>query len=191
MFEPSHGFAPAGEGIGRFAPDLRFAAGRPPVATEVEDPVARARAEGHAAGRAEALAEAAAQALRDDAARAAIEEAFARLDGVQEEILRRRLHETVAALCEATLAPLALDKDALARRAARAADMLSRADDERTLRMHPEDVALVGAHLPADLPVVPDASLERGTVIVETPGGGVEDGPGTWRRAVAEALERC
>jgi flagellar assembly protein FliH len=193
MFEPSAGFASAGLMRGRFAPDQRFAAGRDldPGGGEAVDPVELARAEGHAAGRAEAQAEAAELAQRNSAAFGAIEEAFARLDAAQEEVLRRRLHETVAALCEATLAPLALDAEALARRAAKAADMLSRADDDRILRMHPDDIVLVGTRLPADLPLIHDATLERGTVVVETPGGGVEDGPGTWRRAVAEALERC
>lgn len=193
MFEASSGFASAGLMRGRFAPDQRFLAGRTPdpVGSDAVDPVDQARAEGYAAGRAEALAEARELAARDAAACGSIEEAFARLDAAQEEVLRRRLHETVAALCEATLAPLALDHEALARRATQAVDMLSRVDDDRTLRMHPDDIVLVGTRLPADLPVVQDATLERGTIVVETPGGGVEDGPGTWRRAVAEALDRC
>lgn len=193
MFEGAPGFVAAGRTAGGFAPDARFGASRAalPPAVPAVDPVALARAEGHAAGRAEAEAEADERAVRDAAASQAIEEAFARIGAAQEEVLRRRLSETVAALCEATLAPLALDRDALARRAARAAEMLARADDERSLRMHPDDIVLVGTRLPPDLPVIQDPALERGTVIVETPAGGVEDGPGTWRRAITEAFARC
>ena len=105
--------------------------------------------------------------------------------------LRQRLIATVSALCEAALAPLAIDPDTLADRAARAAAMLARADDERVLRLHPDDIKLVGKRLPEGLDVLPDPALERGALRVETQNGGVEDGPAHWRAAIAEALASC
>lgn len=175
---------------GGFVSDPRFSPAPPPP-PEPDDPVAEAWRDGFAAGQAEAEAAAALRAETDAAARARLDLSFARLDAEQTEALRDRLIETVAALCEASLAPLALDPEALAHRATTAAAMLARADDERVLRLHPDDLALVAARLPADLAVEPDATLERGTLRVDGAQGGVEDGPAHWRRAIAEALARC
>jgi len=72
--------------------------------------------------------------------------------------------------------------------------MFSRADDERLIRLHPEDLALIKPQLPKDWHFFPDPALERGAIRVEArqggvEGGGVEDGPAQWRRAIAEALD--
>ncbi|MCZ8326094.1 MAG: FliH/SctL family protein [Sphingomonadaceae bacterium] len=179
-------------GAGGFASDPRFSGQAiVPPAPPPEDPVALAWADGHAAGYAEAQAEAALRREADDQARARIELALARLDAEQGEVLRQRLVDTVTALCEAALLPLALDPAALAQRATRAAAMLARADDAAVLRLHPDDLALIEARLPAGLPVEPDPTLERGALRLEGSAGGVEDGPAQWRRAVAEALGPC
>ena len=69
--------------------------------------------------------------------------------------------------------------------------MLARADDDRVIRLHPDDMALVAPRLAPDWGVEPDPALERGSLRVETASGGVEDGPATWRRAIAEALHQC
>lgn len=175
-----------------FAPDRRFAKrATPPPPIAVADPVATAWAEGYAEGSATAEAQALALAESHAAALGRIDLAFARLDTEQEEALRQRLQETVTALCEAAIAPLALDPEALARRVARAAAMLARADDQRLLRLHPLDLALVAARLPEGLAVEPDPALERGGLRMETQSGGIEDGPGRWHRAITEALAQC
>lgn len=190
-----------------FTPDARFTALNLPAYVEphdlpidieadeepyeVADPVAEAFAQGHEAGFAEARAQADLRAAEDVEARAALELSFARLDAELEEDLRRRLRDTVAALCEAAIAPMALDQDMLVRRVGAAVAMLSRAEDERVIRLHPEDIAFVSDRLKADWHVQPDPQLERGTIRVETQTGGVEDGPASWRRAIAEALQQC
>lgn len=175
-----------------FAADPRFAnIAAPAVAAESGNPLTRAWNEGHAAGRAELAAELEAKAELDAGACAKLEIACAQLDAAQQELLRRRLAETVAALCEASLAPLALDPDLLAQRAGRAAAMLARADDAKVLRLHPQDIALVGSRLPDCWTIVPDPALERGALRFETGDGGIEDGPGQWRRAILEALGEC
>jgi flagellar assembly protein FliH len=158
---------------------------------EPEDPLAIAFAEGYATGAADARAqaEAAAQALA--AAHEALGLSFARLEGQLEDELRLRLRDTVAALCEAAIAPIALDEEALMRRIERAVSMLSRADDDRVIRLHPDDLELVSPRLRAEWQVQPDPALERGALRVETSTGGVEDGPSQWRRAIAEALHQC
>ena len=176
-----------------FAPDPRFVVRRVPAAAALvpDDPLARARAEGYATGCAETQQAADDVAVELAAGRIRIELALARLDAEQTEQLRQKLFAAIEALCEASLAPLRLDPDALAARVERAAAMLARADDERILRLHPADLALLAAQLPDGLPVLADPALERGALRVETSNGGVEDGPEQWRRAIAKALGGC
>lgn len=188
-------FAPAGRsGSGGFSRDPRFATGfavPAAPAPEVEDPIATAFAEGFAAGSNEAMdaAEEAARAAAE--ARGKIEFSFAKLDADLAENLRHKLLETVTALCESVLHPLALDADALARRVETAVAMFVRADDERIIRLHPDDLDLVLGKLPADWQFQPDPALARGALRVETSNGGVEDGPAQWREAITEALRLC
>lgn len=183
LFGPSTGF--------RIDPRFGFAEVLADNEDSQDDPVAIARAEGYAQGLADAGSEAVARAEADDAAREALALSFVRLDREHEEDLRTRLRDTVIALCEATLAPAAIDPEALSARVTRAAALLARADDERVIRLHPEDVALVAPRLAADWNIVPDPALERGAVRVEAANGGIEDGPAQWRRALAEALAQC
>lgn len=187
----------------RFTPDVRYGA-LPPPEPEVEpepepqmevepasDPVADAFNDGFLAGYQQAMAEAEQQAAADHAAREGLGLSFGRLDATLEEELRLRLRDTVAALCEASIAPLALDPAALARRIERAVSMLARADDERIVHLHPDDIKLVSKRLSKEWEVQPDSKLERGTIRIESANGGVEDGPATWRLAISEALHQC
>lgn len=189
-------FALAGGGGGGFSRDPRFASGSaaavpaPPV-VEVEDPIATAFAQGFAAGSNEAMEAAEQAAYAAAEAREKLDFSFAKLDADLAEQLRHKLLETVTALCESVLHPLALDADALSRRVETAVSMFTRADDERVIRLHPDDLALVLGKLPADWQFIPDAALERGALRVETSSGGVEDGPSQWREAITEALRLC
>lgn len=155
------------------------------------DLVGEAFAQGYTKGYEDARAEAEAIALEDSEAAEGLALAFTRLDAALEEQLRQRLRDTVAALCEAAITPLTLDEDLLIRRVTAAAAMLARADDDRVIRVHPQDLALIAPRMRAEWDVQPDASLERGAIRVEGVNGGVEDGPATWRRAIAEALHQC
>ena len=182
-----------------FLADARFGALAPPEppSKPIEegpaptDPVDEAFAQGFAAGYEQALEEARARAEAEAAAREGLALALTRLDAVQEEELRMRLRETVAALCESAVAPLAIDLDALLRRIEAAVAMLSRADDDRLIRLHPEDIRLISQRMSAEWTIEPDPAMERGTIRIETANGGVEDGPATWRLAIAEALQHC
>lgn len=182
-----------------FREDARFGAAPheprpapPPEPVEApQDPVELAFADGFTAGVDATMADAAARIEADVAAREALGLSLARLDGGLAEELRQRFIDTVMALCEATLVPFALDMDALAARVTRAVAMLSRADDERVIRLNPEDLKLVAGKLDQQWTVSPDPSLARGELRVETANGGVEDGPAQWRRALAEAFESC
>lgn len=158
---------------------------------ESHDPVDAAWREGYAAGHAEAHAQAQQRIAEDDSAREKLALALQRLDGELEEELRLRLRDTVTALCESAIAPLALDEDLLVTRIEKAVSMLARADDERIIRLHPDDLKLVSPRLASEWVVQPDPALERGALRLECATGGIEDGPANWRRSIAEALHRC
>lgn len=184
---------------GGFSRDARFAplfpqpaSGREQSAAPPErDPVAEAYERGFAEGRAEAEARAGEREAEREARRAAIELAFARFDAASADALRERLRQTVLALCEEAVLPVALDPAGLAARIEQAAAMLQRAQDERRVLLNPQDIALVEGRIPAGLTLVPNPSVERGALRIETEDGGVEDGPAQWRRILAEAFGEC
>lgn len=168
----------------------------PPVAPPPRAPdlVEEARQQGYDRGHLDGRAEAEQEALQREAVRARFAFGFEKVDAQCAEQLRQRLMDTIVALCEATLAPMALDKDALARRVERAVAMFARADDERVIRLNREDMEALRDKLPAEWHFSVDDTLEPGALRVESTsrgvdGGGVEDGPREWRRAIAEALD--
>jgi flagellar assembly protein FliH len=156
-----------------------------------EDPAVTAYAEGFAAGVAKAQLEGTERERIETASRDALALSIARLDRDMQEELRQRLRDTVAALCEAAIAPLALDEAALEARIERAVSMLARIDDERVIRLHPDDLTLVAPRLSGGWEVQPDPALTRGAIRIEARNGGVEDGPEQWRQAIEEVLSRC
>ena len=172
----------------RFLPQAERSAIPPePAIDPVEAAFARGYREGVETG---AAAERAAAAVLD-AARHRIETALARMDGDETERLAARLRDTVLALCDSVLTEAAIDPGRLAARAAAAAAMFARAQDERVIRLHPEDLTAVHGRLPETWHCEPDSALERGAVRVDTAGGGVEDGPAQWHAALTEALRGC
>ena len=174
-----------------FMPDLRTAGDDAMALAGTGEPIGDAFDAGYAAGRDEALALAAERAQIEATAREALSLSFVRLDRALTDQLRERLRDTVAALCETAIAPLMLDGEALARRIERAVQMLTRADDDRTIRLNPDDIALIAPRMIAEWRIEPDSTLVRGAIRVETANGGVEDGPLQWRQAIAEALDLC
>jgi flagellar assembly protein FliH len=178
---------------GAFTPDARYAKPQDPAdeAVQTEDAVEKAYRVGYEDGQALARADFDAQLMAERAGRATIELAFARFDSDSARLLRDRMLATVHALCEEAVLPLALDAEGLARRVEAAVAMLQRKHDRRVVHVHPEDLKLVDGLVQADLELVPDESVERGGLRVETDDGGVEDGPEQWGRALAEVFDTC
>ena len=179
---------------GGFSHDPRFCS-VPARAPRPVEPALNIEAEAYGRGFADGSAQAEEAALlaeRDrDAQRAAIEVAFAQFDDHSMAELRERLRQTVLALCEETILPAAVDLEGLLARVDKATSMLQRAHDERRVLLNPDDFALVRDRLPAGLTVEPEPSVERGGLRIETPDGGIEDGPTQWRRILAEAFREC
>lgn len=178
---------------GSFARNSRYTAspGDAVPAPQSEDAGEKAYAAGYEDGQISARADFDAQLKAERAGRSAIELAFARFDADSERQLRDGLLATVHALCEEAVLPLALDAEGLARRVEAAAAMLQRKHDQRIIHIHPDDLELVKGSVSGDLELVPDGSVERGGLRVETDDGGVEDGPQQWRRALAEIFDTC
>lgn len=184
---------------GGFARDPRFSrvalpsapAPAPEPREAAPDPILAAHAAGYDQGIAEARAEAADEMAAREAAWQALSIEAARLDAEQARLLADRLRDTVIALCEAALGEAALDPERLARRVEAAAAMLARADDDRVIRLHPDDCELVRPRLPGDWAFAPDPLMPRGALRIEGRQGGVEDGPEQWHAALVEALRSC
>lgn len=177
----NHGFARDN----RYVPPAERAANAGEAAF---DPIADAYARGYAEGAQAATDAARAEAAAADAARHRIETALAGMDTIAISQFAERLKDTVLALCQTVLADAAIAPEALARRVTVAAGMFARAGDERVIRLHPEDLALVQGRLPDNWHCEPDPQLERGGLRIETRSGGVEDGPTQWQAALQEAL---
>ncbi len=171
-----------------FEPDDRFGAFAANDTQPEPDAREQSFADGYARGMADALARAREEQDALDAARQRIEIAFAELFEADRPRIEARLRETVLVLCDHLIAPLVTDSFALSARITSALDLLRRTEDERVLRLHPEDIPLVEGRLPRDLRVEADPTVERGGLRIEHPDGGVEDGPGQWHRVLAETL---
>lgn len=177
-----------------FVADLRFsstatgAAAYPDVApvepAPAEDERLAAFEEGLRQGRAEALAD----AKQENAERRKLGAALRRLDEEMIDRLGQQLSETVAVLCEATLAPLALDQAQLIERCRRAAVLLGETMDACTLYLNPGDIPKLDAELTANWHVAADEALEPGSLRLAGREGEIADGPQEWRRSLAETL---
>lgn len=178
-----------------FSADARFGGSQP-------DPAALAREHAQAqldAAMAETIA-AAEQRGREAALAEMAEEgriagtlslALARLDDAMQDQLSTRMAETVCALCEATMAPMVLDPDALQKRCVDAAGMVGEGIIDASLRLHPDDIALLDKGFAATWHILADPDLERGSVQFDMAEGAVRDGPAQWRMALREALGLC
>ena len=178
---------------GSFVRDIRYAKPSELAAAPIdpEDAADQAYRAGYEDGQLSAQADFEARLAAERAARGAIELAFARFDAESQRLLRERMLTTVQTLCEEAILPLTLDTDGLVRRVEAAAAMLQRKHDRRIVHLNPADLDLVRENVPPELELVPDGSVERGGLRVETEDGGVEDGPEHWRRALAEAFKTC
>jgi flagellar assembly protein FliH len=177
---------------GGFAPDARFTPAIPAVAEA--EPVAEplfdqaevdaAYTQGVAAGRAAVEAEIAAR----DQARTGLSLSLSQLDEALGEQLADRLAQTVMGLCQAAMAPYAIDPAMLQRRCIAAAGVMGEGIIDASLRLHPDDIDLLDRGFASTWHIEPDGALERGTLVFDMAEGAVEDGPAQWRAALAEAL---
>ncbi len=176
-----------------FIPDHRYAA-RGELPLEPQAPAADGPDELAIAfenGREQGLADAAAAAGQSAVERRRLGSGLRRMDEEMIERLGREMTETIAVLCEATLAPLALDRALLAKRCEKAAALLGARAAGQVLYLHPQDITELEEGFAANWDIKPDPELERGALRIETADGGISDGPAQWRASLAEGLGLC
>ena len=182
-----------------FKPDLRFS--RDALverAEELLDSIDLAREEREAAlelafeqGRAEGEAASFAKAQLELAARDRLAMQMQQMDAAIQQALTDRLRETVAALCEQTLHPLACDVPLLQKRCEQAAAALGESMAGLKLHLHPDDIAQIDPTFAASWTIVPDTEAERGSLLLEGVDSGISDGPALWRSQIEAALQTC
>jgi flagellar assembly protein FliH len=126
---------------------------------------------------------------------AAEREAIARLaEGL--EVLRAEptgalaalLAETVERLVRQVVGSVEIDGALLRQRAEVAAALVGEDTEPSKLRIHPDDVPLLeSARIP--VPIVADGSLERGSIVLDTGQGWIEDGPAVRLERLRAALD--
>lgn len=177
-----------------FVADLRFSstttgAAHPPEAAPVEpDPAQASRLAGFAEGLHQGRAEGRAEAQQDSAERRRLGIALRQLDEAMIDQLSQQLSETVAALCAATLAPIAVDPDRLSQRCRAAAVLLGEDLAACTVHLHSADIARLEPDPAASWLIVADDTLEPGSIRLFGRDGEIADGPQEWRRSLNEAL---
>ncbi len=168
-------------------PDSRVDIDMPPMTPEQERSRARADAyeQGLAEGRRTVEAEFAAE--RD---------ALGRLVGALEALkpeptnaLALLLAETVDRLVREVVGEVEIDANRLIARAKAAAELIGENVEPSKLRAHPDDLPYLQ---PAELDIAlqADPSLPRGTLILETGHGWIEDGPEARLERLRAALDR-
>lgn len=195
-------FVPAGEGGPRhFSPLEReanptegwdpFDAGASTVeAPGFVDPIAAAHAAGHAEGFAAGLAQAAAEAGRDRSLVDALGAALGSSDRIDRERIACHLRQTVLALVGRLVGETGVAADLLANRIGSAVDLLADSAESALLHVHPDDVPLLDGLLPATLFPIGDASVQRGSFVLESASTIVEDGPEQWLEQLTQAIDR-
>ncbi|MDO7841485.1 FliH/SctL family protein [Sphingomonas immobilis] len=160
------------------------------AASDFIDPVEAAHTAGFDEGYAAGLAEARAGADRDRALIEGIVAALGSEGRLNREQIAQRLRQTVLYLVAQLVGEVGVAPDRLAKRIATATDMLSDASESAMLHVHPDDVALLEGKLPKTIFAVGDATIARGSFLLESASTIVEDGPDLWLEQLSQAIER-
>lgn len=165
-----------------------------PPASEPEqafDALEAARAEGFAEGMAAAERMAATRGEADAAALAKLTAALEALAPVERDGLAARLRQTVLYLVTRIVGETGVAPERLAARIDAAAQLLADNSDPATLRLNPDDFALLEGRLPARVLTIADGQIERGGFRIETRTTAIEDGPTAWLGQLAAAIDRA
>jgi len=166
-----------------------------PLDTEAEpsgfiDPVETAHAAGYAEGLAAAAAAARASGDRDRALLTQLAAALANGHQLDRDHIAGQLRQTVLLLVNKLVGECGVAPAVLNARIEAAAELLAEAGESALLRLHPDDLPLVEGSLPKTIFAAGDASLTRGSFVLESASTLVEDGPELWLGQLAEAIDR-
>ena len=155
------------------------------MAGDERDAAAEAFERGYAEGRRTVEAEFAAE--RDAIARLA--ESLATLRPEPTNALALLLAEAVDRLVREIIGAVDVDASLLLERAKAAAALIGDNVEPSELRVHPEDAILLAA-AQLDVAIVADPTLARGSIVLETGHGWIEDGPTVRLERLRAALDR-
>jgi flagellar assembly protein FliH len=161
-----------------------------PTIPDLPDPVEAARAEGYAEGLAAAAANASDVFARDHALLADIAATLGGGVHVDRAAMAGRLRQTVMLLLSRLVGEVGVSPDLLSSRIGAATELLADAGESALLRVHPDDVALLEGRLPETIFAAGDASLTRGSFVLESASTVVEDGPELWLEQLGAAIDR-
>ncbi|HEX7657079.1 MAG TPA: FliH/SctL family protein [Sphingomonas sp.] len=164
--------------------------GRPAGASGFIDPIKAAHDMGFAEGKAAGLAEAAATDSRDRALIEAITAELRSAGQLDRERMAAQLRQTVVHLVSRLVGEVGVNGDLLTRRIEAATHLLGETAESALLRVNPQDVALVEGHLPKAVFAAADATVERGSFVLESASTIVEDGPSLWLEQLSQAIDR-
>jgi flagellar assembly protein FliH len=99
------------------------------------------------------------------------------------------LAETVDRLVREVVGQVDVDANLLIARARQAAALVARDVEPSKLRAHPDDLVHL-EHAGLDVPLEADASLARGSIVLETGHGWIEDGPAIRLERLRTELDR-
>ncbi len=162
------------------------------AASETEsflDPLAAAHAAGYAEGLAAAAAAMQANAARDQALLTELAAALG-TDRVDRDRIAMQLRQTVLLLVGKLVGEIGVAPDLLAGRIEAATELFADASEAALLRVNPDDVALIEGKLPKSIFAAGDATIARGSFVLESASTIVEDGPAMWLDQLASAIDR-
>lgn len=157
---------------------------------EGPDLVAAAHAAGYAEGMAAAVDAAKASWARDRALLTSLVEALGRAEWINRDAMAERLRATVLMLVSRLVGEAGVSAELLAARVAAATELLAEAGESALLRIHPDDVALLEGSLPGTVFAAGDASIARGSFVLESASTMVEDGPAAWLDQLTHMIDR-
>ena len=163
---------------------------KPAGASGFIDPIKAAHDMGFAEGKAAGLAEAAANDGRDRALIEAITAELRTSAQIDRERLAAQLRQTVMLLVSRLVGEAGVSGELLAKRIAAATEMLADDAESALLRVNPDDLALLEGHLPKTTFAAGDATVERGSFVLESASTIVEDGPDLWLEQLGQAIDR-
>ncbi len=155
------------------------------------DPIEAARTAAYEEGLAAARAESAALNGRDQALLNDLAAAIASDHRIDRDRLAAHLRQTVMHLVKLIVGEKGVDEDLLVRRVEIAAGMIGDDAESALLRLNPEDLPLVEGKLPTNVFAAGDATVDRGSFVLESSATIVEDGPDLWLEQLALAIDRA
>ncbi|TPG20810.1 flagellar biosynthesis protein FliH [Sphingomonas koreensis] len=187
-FSPADAQANPTEGWDPF--DAAIADQPPAGASSFIDPIKAAHDMGYAEGMAAGQAAAAEAQARDRALFEGLATALRAGGQLDREKMAGQLRQTVLHLVRRLVGEVGIAPDLLAKRITVASEMLADSAESALLHVHPDDVPLLDGKLPKTIFAAGDASVVRGSFVLESASTIVEDGPELWLEQLTQAIDR-